>query len=107
MVVYPAAAVGMGWSRVRFRSQRSGSQSDRSSAVGFSPSANSPGNASRRYANGSIPRCLHVPMIEYSTAAVRPPTSLPITPQLFRPNAIARSVRSDRLLSIARYPRSR
>ncbi|VTR94230.1 unnamed protein product [Gemmata massiliana] len=42
-----------------------------------------PGSASRRYAHGSMPKCLHVSTIEYSTAAVRPPTSLPTTPQLF------------------------
>ena len=67
-----------------FNSQRSGSQSSSCSAVGFTPDANNAGSASRKYANGSIKRCLQVPTTEYSTAAVFPPTSLPITPQLFR-----------------------
>lgn len=60
--------------RVRVLSHRSGSQSIIRSAVGFSPSANSPGNASRREANGSIHRCLH----RYCL----PTLSLPTTPQL-------------------------
>ena len=54
MRVYPAVAAAIDVFRVRFKSQRSGSQSNNCSVVGFSPNANSPGNASRRYANGSI-----------------------------------------------------
>lgn len=41
------------------------------------------------------------------TAAVCPPTSLPMTPRALRPRAMARSVLSLRLLSITRKPCSR
>ena len=37
-----------------------------------------------RYANGSMSWCLHVPVKEYSTAAVRPPRSLPKNVQFRR-----------------------
>jgi YD repeat-containing protein len=47
--VHPAWAAPPGDSRPRRSSQRSGSQSSKRSAVGFSPNANNPGSASRRY----------------------------------------------------------
>src|SRR5512133_412678 len=39
---------------------------------------------SARYANGSMSWCLQLPVKEYSTAAVRPPRSLPRKVQFFR-----------------------
>ena len=43
----------------------------------------------------------------YSTAAVLPPASLPMTPQFPRPSAMARKVLSLRLLSIPSQPASK
>src|SRR5579872_5227097 len=106
-LAYAVSAEAGGDSRVQCSSHRSGSHSDNSSVVGFSPRANNPGNASRRNMNGSMPKCLHVPTTLYNTAAVCPPVSLPSTPQFFLPTAMARNVRSLRLLSIAKYPCSR
>jgi hypothetical protein len=51
-----------------------------------------------------MPRCLHVPKAVYSAAAVWPPASRPIRAQFLLHSATARSVRTLRLLSTARYP---
>ena len=77
---------------------------------GDSSSSNSTGWAgnrartSRRYANVSIPRCLHVAVKLNSTAAVSPPASLPKNNQLLRPIPTSFSVRSLMLLSMCNSP---
>jgi hypothetical protein len=59
----PAAADVASASRVRPSNHRSGNHCVNCSTVGFSPNANNPGSASRRYTKGSIPRCLHAPRL--------------------------------------------
>jgi hypothetical protein len=53
---------------------------------------------SRRYANGSTLRLLHVAVKLIQVAAVRPPLSLPQNSQFFRPTAIGRIAFSLALL---------
>jgi hypothetical protein len=61
-LLHPADDVFVPPARCRFSNHRSGSQFSNCSAAGFSPNANRPGNASRKYACASMPRCLSVPI---------------------------------------------